>query len=485
MVMVENRRRRGSSLNKSYKKSIRHNPNRNFQPILLLIFGVIVFTVIKKIDRDQLSPEIGRLREKIDEIIPDNFHTNLPSLDLDEPNNPSSGKSLTGNEAIYSTLDKLASSLNYQGSSTTELATILSRYGKNDLEKARLIYSWITSHIDYDAPSFFDGSYVRSDSSPEAVLRKRLTVCSGYANLFQALAKAMNLEAVVIEGYAKGDSYGVGGDRDVNHAWSAVKIDNAWYLMDTTWGAGTLSGKAFQPKFNPYYFAIAPQQLIYSHYPVKEKWQLLSQPYPRADFDQLPKVFSYFFKHGIDFVSHKTQQIQANGRLDVVLSAPTDTLVSAQLLSGSSRLDDSYTFVQRQGNNFVISATAPNSGNYELAIFVKNKQDSGNYYQAIAYNLRADNVGQDFPKAYSTFIESGAYLHTPNVRSLPKNSLVRFQLSLPAAEEVVAINEREQWTKLDHSGNDFSGNVAIGSGKIRIAAKFPNSRQYAVLLEYD
>lgn len=277
----------------------------------------------------------------------------------------------------------------------------------------------------------------------------------------------------------------IDGDRDINHAWNAVKLDRAWYLVDTTWGAGTLSGMRFQPKFNPYYFAAAPQQLIYSHYPAKEKWQLLAQPYSRQDFELLPKVFSYFFKNQLQFVSHKTKTVQADGRVDIVLNVPEDTLISAQLLAGTQQLDDRYTFVQRQGNNTVVSAATPRSGNYELLIFAKNKRDSGNYYQAITYQLQAVGTGANFPKTYGTFIESGAYLSTPKVNSLPQNSTVLFQLTVPNAEEVVIIDDRGQWTKLSRQGNNFSGNATIGSGKVRLAAKFPNSSEYAVLLEYQ
>jgi transglutaminase/protease-like cytokinesis protein 3 len=478
--MVEHRKKRGNYFRKADGISGRHNTNKGFKSLLLLIFGISVFISIKKIDGNKLPPEIVRLREKID-----NIAENLPSVDNNEPSNPIAGKLLTDNTAIYNNIDRVARSINYQGNSTTELAALLSRNATTDLEKARLIYSWITNNISYDAAAFFDGSYTRKDPSPEAVLSSRLAVCSGYAYLFQALAKEMNLKASVIEGYAKSDSYGVGMDKNVNHAWNAIEIDGSWYLVDATWGAGTLEGTTFKPKFNPYYFAIEPQQFIYSHYPVKEKWQLLSQPYPRAEFDRLPKVFSHFFKHNLQFISHKTQQIQANGRLDVILNAPADTLISAQLLSGSSRLDDSYTFVQRQGNRVVISTSAPKAGDYELAIFAKNKQDSGHYYQAISYNLQLTGAGEDFPKTFATFIESGAYLHTPNTKRLPKNSTVNFQISLQGAEEVVAIDDREQWTKLSRSGDNFSGDVVTGSGKMRIAAKFPNSNEYAVLLEYE
>lgn len=41
------------------------------------------------------------------------------------------------------------------------------------------------------------------------------------------------------------------------------------------------------------------------------------------------------------------------------------------------------------------------------------------------------------------------------------------------------------WTPLTQSGNLFVGNVMVNSGKIQIAAKFPDSEKYWTLLEYN
>ena len=57
------------------------------------------------------------------------------------------------------------------------------------------------------------------------------------------MCKALGLECVLISGYSKGTSY-VDGQMPTkaNHAWIAVKIDSQYYLIDSTWGAGTCSG---------------------------------------------------------------------------------------------------------------------------------------------------------------------------------------------------------------------------------------------------
>ncbi|MGE5597792.1 MAG: hypothetical protein ACM3XS_00250 [Bacteroidota bacterium] len=44
-------------------------------------------------------------------------------------------------------------------------------------------------------------------NAPEEALKNRSTVCAGSSRLFRGLAAAAGLEAVTIEGYAKGFAY--------------------------------------------------------------------------------------------------------------------------------------------------------------------------------------------------------------------------------------------------------------------------------------
>ena len=144
----------------------------------------------------------------------------------------------------FSELDRFAKELNYSGTSITELANLLAQNATTETEKARIIYAWITQHITYDLVAFNDAVYHDKypDVSAEKVLRDRTTICSGYSNLYYALAEAMNLESAIVIGYAKGATPSMARFQDVNHSWNAVKIDNAWYLLDATWGAGSING---------------------------------------------------------------------------------------------------------------------------------------------------------------------------------------------------------------------------------------------------
>ena len=129
---------------------------------------------------------------------------------------------------------------NQMETSVQTLAAYLVKPARNEHEKIRAIFRWVTENIAYDTDGYFSGQY--GDLSPDGVLKSRRAVCDGYAGLFNMLGEAAGLEVVIVTGYSKGYSYAVGDTYDgtTNHAWNAVMIDNQWHLLDATWGAGYL-----------------------------------------------------------------------------------------------------------------------------------------------------------------------------------------------------------------------------------------------------
>lgn len=77
------------------------------------------------------------------------------------------------------------------------------------LAQAYCIYVWIANNIMYDVEQFKvylsgdESSNLVSSIEAEEVLDTRVTVCTGYANLFKALALAAGLEAETVHGHAK------------------------------------------------------------------------------------------------------------------------------------------------------------------------------------------------------------------------------------------------------------------------------------------
>ncbi|BFM41140.1 transglutaminase domain-containing protein [Synechocystis sp. LKSZ1] len=377
-------------------------------------------------------------------------------------------------------LDQFAQNLTYSGTSVSELAALLSPQARTDAEKARLAYSWITQHIGYDV------TLNRDDLSPEGVLQRRKTICGGYANLYQALAKEMGLQAVIIEGYAKGVGGIVGDDSQLNHAWNAVDIEGAWYLIDTTWGAGNVNNQEFQAQFSPFYFATPPTRLINTHFPAETQWQLFQPLMTRTEFDQLPVLSPRFYRDRLTLAQPNQGKLQANGNLALSLGVPDDIQVVARLQTDQGQeLATNQTLVQRIGNQATVQVAFPNPGNYQLLILSKNSQETI-YAQAIAVEIQALAAGQPFPKTYGTFSDKQVYLQMPLATSLPANQAAQFQLRVPQAQKVLVIDSQsKKWVELGRSGDVFSGPVFIGNNPVVVVAQFPGSEKFWSLLEYN
>ena len=73
--------------------------------------------------------------------------------------------------------------------------------------------------------------------------------------------------------YAKGVGYKVGQKmKKPDHEYNVIKLENKWYPIDSTWGAGHIEGKTFVKSYKEFYFLVNPELLIRSHFPVDDKW---------------------------------------------------------------------------------------------------------------------------------------------------------------------------------------------------------------------
>ncbi len=106
------------------------------------------------------------------------------------------------------------------------LALDLTEGKSTETEKSMAIYKWITENIEYDANYYFqvrNQNDLEFDSAVET-LKKRKSLCMGFAHLNAALHRAIGIEAKVVF--------------DQEHAWNEVLIDGDWYSQDPTKGAG-------------------------------------------------------------------------------------------------------------------------------------------------------------------------------------------------------------------------------------------------------
>jgi hypothetical protein len=392
----------------------------------------------------------------------------------------------------YEGIDKYALNAPLSAEASIEsLAAYLVAPARNEREKARSIFRWITDNIDYNVEGYFTGSFGNLES--EDVLKSRKSVCEGYSDIFMSLAQAAGLEAVRIAGYGKGYSYQPGKNISgpSNHAWNAVKINGSWYLMDSTWGAGYINkDKRFVREFDDQYFMTPPAEFVFDHLPENESWQLLSKPISKSDFEQLVYARSYFFRYGLRLGNYSQGVFKAKGGINISILAPWDTLLMADLSyarnNPSSASLDNMVFRERNGDGYDILVQFPASGEYILRAYAKHRNETGEFHEAIEYLIDAtagNSQNAGFPMIYSKFTESGAYLYSPMEGRLKSGVKQHFKIAVPGAENV-SIVCGEKWSNLERLGEMFEGDATPGKGDVQVFARF-QGESYDGLLGYE
>ena len=216
-------------------------------------------------------------------------------------------------EVNFASVDSLAAMVKYKKDLTALTQELTSPYSEQRL-KARAIFKWIAENIRYDYKYYNKyyhkgkepkGYRCKEDTNCESsrmvwemnyidkVLRKKKAVCQGYSMLFKKMCDIAGLKSEVVTGYVRTEHYQVGTAGILNHAWNAVQIDSAYFLLDATWAAGGCKkdddGKllSFSKNFNDYYWQTPAADFARNHYPQNSKWVLLPN-YTKDNFATNP-----------------------------------------------------------------------------------------------------------------------------------------------------------------------------------------------------
>lgn len=213
----------------------------------------------------------------------------------------------------YSSIDSLILTVKYKNDLTRLTKELTDPYSEQPY-KARAIFKWITENIRYDYKYYNKYYYkgkesktykCKDDENCEAkrmawemkyidkVLRKKKAVCQGYSMLFKKMCDIAGLKSETITGYVRTEYYQVGSAGTLDHAWNAVWIDSAYYLLDATWAAGGCAkeddGKLlfFSKSYNDYYWLTPSADFARNHYPQNNKWVMVPN-YTKENFAANP-----------------------------------------------------------------------------------------------------------------------------------------------------------------------------------------------------
>lgn len=210
--------------------------------------------------------------------------------------------------------------MRYRRYSLTDLKGLAIRLTpfQDDVQNFRSIYYWVTHYIRNDYNLFAENKRqrIKHANDPEALnrwnavanqrmfdrlLRKRITICTGYAYLIRELSAAAGIECVIVDGYGRTAASNVDEPARPNHSWNAVKLNRQWYLCDATWSSGSLNlADGSRSPGEEGYFLADTRLFVRNHFPLDTAWFLLRHKPSLQKFMKGPLVYNAAFKFGVD-----------------------------------------------------------------------------------------------------------------------------------------------------------------------------------------
>ena len=292
----------------------------------------------------------------------------------------------------FHNVDSIAKTYDSNINSLQLLTAYIERDFDSDIKRARALFVWFTANISYDLNDYNYGpkNYKFNYASPEELEAKintrkqdivtftmnyKRAVCEGYAETFKQACDLLNIECVVISGSTRSVNSEIGKlPLEGSHAWNAIKIKNEWKLVDNTWGAGhSRDANHWVRDFDDYYFLVAPEKLINSHYPEEKKWQLLTKPLNEIEFVNQPICASLFFDNQLSLESPKSGIINAKNKQFIYIKI--DNLPAAAEMGYAYNADYYLTSIipEFKGNTAILKIPVKGKTKNKLKILIETK----------------------------------------------------------------------------------------------------------------
>ncbi len=359
----------------------------------------------------------------------------------------------------------------------------------DDFEKVKIAHDIVALNIKYDAKNFWAGTV--PPQNYENVLKTGYAVCEGYSNLLKKFLDTLNFQNSKVVGYARGVGISLLTENNTlsNHAWNMVKIENAYYFIDSTWDSGYMSGKNSVQKYTTDWLFIKPEHFIFTHLPEKQNQQLLKEPVSNSEFLQLANFQPKFFEAAENF---KIENAELPKKSNAVLSSIQfeyeiqknyilDFYVT--LIEKNRRLEN-LIFTEIDGNKALTTIQFPEVGNYQIQAFYRKKTENRGSSCA-EFFVNAQEPSQiRYPVIYSNSFE--AKLISPIEMPLKKGQTYHFEINCPSKNFVAVICNGNfvQMQKNNEETFLLDFTVPNNVSKINVGASSAKTSSYQIIATY-
>lgn len=300
-------------------------------------------------------------------------------------------------EIDFSKADNIAKRLRKEKLDIHKLSFKLTKDLDTEVEKFRAIYIWITHNIANDHRLFLKNNRKRNKYFQDSIaldqwnskfkkivfkklLRKKKTICSGYAYLLQEMCDVVGIKAITIHGFGKTSDVDLEKLLFANHSWNAVRLNKKWYLCDPTWAAGITSSekKRFTFSYNDGYFLTEPELFMMNHYPADPQWTLLGDDVLSfQEFSEAPLLYGDAYKWLSKHIAPKKMYHEVSRDTSINFQyALKESLhpkkIKFVFVSGNTETYKTPTMTLTD-NRLELQQTFPSRGYYDLHLYFEDK----------------------------------------------------------------------------------------------------------------
>ena len=307
--------------------------------------------------------------------------------------------------------------------------------------RVKILHDWVAENIGYDVESFLSG--VQVDTAWAETLRRRKSVCHGYASVMVKMCELAGIRCETVSGYGRGYGFlaGQAGQAEnvnqTNHAWNAVHLGGNWRLLDATWDAGHVHERAFHKSYGTTYLFAEPREFLYTHFPGDAKWQLLNPPLTAEQFADLPYLPGQFFDHGMRLTTALGRVTRAGQTVQFSVEVPEDIAILVRLRTAVGQELPRRTLVQRTGRECKILLAFPQAGRWTVYLHSKRRGEPGQLDLAASLEFESTaGTASTFPMTYAAYDDLLCCLYRPLFVPLAADQSTLFELGIRGTGEV-------------------------------------------------